>query len=255
MFYYSPDGSQLALSYPDHISLVNADGSNLRAAVLAFPNVITYSEYQYHPHPVWAVDSSSLCVTLPPADPLAEPLPPTGLWTIPTDGSPAILMGSVLAMPFAWPNNAFSPDLSRLAYVKPVGPRQENRRQLHLANADGSGNVLLVEGFSMEFDMWVSSSTRFVYIVDHDGVRGVYLVDLAGGSFMITSEPNMLQKMRWVDSSRFACFSQSGSAWELRSATWTARGTPSSTPSQAISWRLISPCKPLDFLCIFATSR
>ena len=100
-FYFSPDGGQVALSTPDHISLSNADGSNLRANVLTFPLVGTFSEYQYHPVPVWAGDSGSLRVTIPPEDTMAQPTPPTGLWQIPTDGSPAVQMGSIPAIPFA----------------------------------------------------------------------------------------------------------------------------------------------------------
>ena len=42
-FYYSPNGSQIALSNPQSISLVNADGNNLRKDVLTFPLVGTYS--------------------------------------------------------------------------------------------------------------------------------------------------------------------------------------------------------------------
>ena len=46
LFYFSPDGTQVALSNPDHISLANEDGSSLRSNVLTFPLVGTYSEYQ-----------------------------------------------------------------------------------------------------------------------------------------------------------------------------------------------------------------
>jgi len=52
IFYYSTDGSQIALSNPESISLVNADGTNMRPDVLTYPSMITYSEYEYHPHPI-----------------------------------------------------------------------------------------------------------------------------------------------------------------------------------------------------------
>ncbi|MEJ2447331.1 MAG: hypothetical protein P8Y37_05240, partial [Anaerolineales bacterium] len=52
-FYYSPDGSQIALVNGTRISVVNADGSGSRE-LLAFPMVITYSEYIYYPPVSWS---------------------------------------------------------------------------------------------------------------------------------------------------------------------------------------------------------
>jgi hypothetical protein len=83
-FLASPDGSQIAILRPDSIGLVDGDGSNLRPNLVAFPTVITYSEFQYYPQPVWASDSSALLVAIPSEDPLA-----TGthgqIWSIPAD--------------------------------------------------------------------------------------------------------------------------------------------------------------------------
>ncbi|GAB4428200.1 MAG: hypothetical protein Kow002_17100 [Anaerolineales bacterium] len=215
-FYFSPDGRQVALSKPESISLANADGSNLRANVLTFPLVGTYSEYQYRPRPHWASDSSALRVAIPPADTLATPTPPTSLWSIPADGSPATRLGEILAIPFAWPDTAFSPNLDRVAYVKSIGEPAENRRELHLANPDGTGDVIYTTDISVEFLHWTPDGSRFVYVI-HDGPnRGIYLGSMGGTASTITTAPNTTTQIRWVDQSRFLFLYNNNGIWELR---------------------------------------
>ena len=216
LFYFSPDGAQVALSTPDHISLANADGSNLRSNVLTFPLVGTYSEYQYHPRPYWSADSSYLRVAIPPEDTLAQPTPPTALWHIPTDGSPATQLGSIPAIPFAWPDTAFSPNLDKVGYAKSIGEPTENRRELHIANADGSGDILFATGEGVEFWHWTPDGTRFMFAIHGGADRGAYVGELAGGPSLIASIPTTLNQMRWVDPSRFLYFQPNGNVWELR---------------------------------------
>ncbi|MBN1453410.1 MAG: hypothetical protein JW963_20510 [Anaerolineales bacterium] len=216
LFYFSPNGAQVALSNPDHISLANADGSNLRPNVLTFPLVGTYSEYQYHPRPHWSADSSFLRVAIPPEDTLAQPTPPTMLWHIPTDGSPATQLGSIPAIPFAWPDTAFSPNLDKVGYAKSVGEPDQNQRELHIANADGSGDFVVATGEGVEFWQWTPDGERFLYVIHAGAEQGAYLGQLSGGSTLIASIPTTLNQMRWVDASRFLYLQPNGNAWELR---------------------------------------
>ncbi|MDK1028896.1 MAG: hypothetical protein QGD96_06140 [Anaerolineae bacterium] len=216
LFTFSPDGTQLALSYPDHISLANADGSNLRPNLLTFPQVGTYSEYQYHPRPIWAADSNSLRVTIPPQNTLAIPTPPTGLWHIPTDGSPAIQLGNISTMAFAWPDNAFSPNLEHIAYANSVGALSDNLRELHIANQDGSGDIVFITGDALQFEGWAPDGLRFVYSINAGAQRGIYLGNITGGVFTISTAPETLTQMRWVDNSRFIFFFKNGVVRELR---------------------------------------
>ena len=215
-FYFSPDGTQVALSTPDHISLANADGGNLRANVLTFPMVITYSEYRYHPRPYWLSDSSYLRVTIPPEDPIVQPTPPTALWHVPADGSPATQLGNIPAIPFAWPDTAFSPNLDRVGYAKSVGEPEQNRRELHIANADGSGDFVVAIGEGVEFWQWTPDGTRFMYAINGGAEEGAYLGQLSGGSTLIASIPSTLNQIRWVDASRFLYFQTNGNVLELR---------------------------------------
>lgn len=216
LFYFSPDGAQVALSNPDHISLANADGSNLQPNVLTFPLVGTYSEYQYHPRPHWSADSSFLRVAIPPEETLAQPTPPTMLWHIPTDGSPATQLGSIPAIPFAWPDTAFSPNLDKVGYATSIGEAEQNQRELHIANADGSGDVVFATGVGVEFWQWTADGTRFVYAINGGVEQGVYLGQRSGELTLIASIPSSINQMRWVDSSRFLYFQVNGNAWDLR---------------------------------------
>ncbi len=217
-FTFSPDGTQIALSLPEHISLVNADGSNLRSHVLTYPPVITYSEYQYTPSPIWDSSSASLRVAIPPADPLAEPKQPTTLWFIPVEGSPSHQIGSMDSISFDWADNSFSPDMSYIAYVKSVGEPTENQRELHIAYADGSGDIVFATGTSLQFRGWTPDSTRFLYASNSVDDTGLYLGSIDGGVFTISSVHQTMRQIAWVDNDRiiFVYENPTTNASELR---------------------------------------
>lgn len=216
IFYYSPDGSQVALSNPDSISLINADGSNFRQDVLTFPIVGTYSEYYYCPHPIWARDSGSLRVAIPPEETLATPLPPTGLWSLRVDGSPAVLLGNILAIPFAWPDNAFAPDLERVIYVKPAMVEDPNQRQLHITNPDGSNDAVYDQGESLEFISWSPDSQHFLYQITGGENKGMYLGGLGDSPQRLVNDPFTMTNIQWLEGSHFASLLSDGSQWNLQ---------------------------------------
>ncbi|MDI6769379.1 MAG: hypothetical protein QMD04_06860 [Anaerolineales bacterium] len=217
MFYFSPDGAQLALVTPASISLANAAGSHLRRNVLTFSPVITYSEYLYYPRPLWAAGSSGLRVIIPPADPLIEPLQPTGLWYIPIDGSAAVFSGNIPAMPFAWPDTAISPDLSRVGYVTPIGIPTDNLRELHLADADASGDTVYIGGENAEFIGWLPNSTQFVFVIRGSGARrGTHVGNVGGGYTTLSTDPYLMHDISWVDSTHFLTLWRNADMWELR---------------------------------------
>jgi len=215
--YFSPNGLQIALSQPTSISLVNSDGSNLRPDVLTYGSVITYSEYLYHPSPVWAPDSSRLRVVIPPVDPLADPLPPSTIWNIPTNGSAATFVGNILAIPFAWPDTAISPDLAHIAYAKTVGDPSANMRELHIANADTSGDTIFMTGDSLQFFGWLPNSTQFVFVVrGSSATTGLHVGSIGGGYTTLTTDPTTMLGITWPDETHFLYRWRSGSIFELR---------------------------------------
>ena len=215
-FVFSPDGSRLGLITPTSISLVNADGTHLYRNVLVFPSVITYSEYFYYPNPVWAQDSNGLKVVIPPGDPLADPLLPSNVYSIAVDGSPAVLSGSIMAMPFAWPDEAISPDLTRLGFAQPSGAPGSGVRDINLANADGSGVVMYLNAEGAEFLGWLPNSLQFVFRAASGPDIGTHVSSTAEGYFTITSDPAQVRSISWVDATHYLCLWQNGGSTELK---------------------------------------
>ena len=211
-FVFSPDGLQYALVKPESISLLNTDGTNIRSDVLTYPYVLTYSEYQYYAEPVWSPDSTFLRVAIPPQEPLGAPAAPTTLWEIPTDGSPAIQTGAVLAQPFFVDPVRFSPDLSHVAYTRLIDPDDFVNAELVIANADGSGEVVYETG-NLFFTGWAPDSQHFVF--ENGAVPETYLGQTGGDYAPLTDIP-YTRDVYWVDDMQFFFIAQSGEGWQIR---------------------------------------
>jgi hypothetical protein len=162
MFSFSPDGKRIAISTPNSIFLVDADGSHRSADLLSFEEVLTSSEYRFYPQPIWTEDSSALLVSIPPRDPLAARDQLTQIWRIPADGSAAVLMGGVPATFFGG-GVYFSPDLSQLIYQREVGQPQDNLRELHLASSDLSQDRVLFSAPLLQFNGWAGDSQHYFF--------------------------------------------------------------------------------------------
>jgi hypothetical protein len=67
----SPNGHSIAIARGTGLDLVNADGSNHRPKVVAFPAIVTYSEYTFKPRPQWSAGGSYFTVAIPSKDPMA----------------------------------------------------------------------------------------------------------------------------------------------------------------------------------------
>jgi len=70
-FSISPDGGWVAVSQPDSIDVIRADGATVRPDLIRFEPIITYSEYAYKPLVTWGADSTYFIVSIPSHDPLA----------------------------------------------------------------------------------------------------------------------------------------------------------------------------------------
>ncbi len=218
LFYYSPNGSQIALSNPKSISLVNADGSDLRRDVLTFPSVITYSEYEYHPHPSWADDSASLGAVIPPHDPLGSQTQSTQVWLIPLDGAQPSLLVSIPAIPFAWPDTALSPDLQLAGYSMDMQAADPNLRALHIASLDGLNDRFYDSGESLEFVSWAPDSSHFIYRIQGGNNEGLYGGGLTQTPRLLVADPHSVRDVQWLDGTRFVYLVNKNGAWELRVA-------------------------------------
>ncbi len=193
MFYFSPDGSRVALVKPDRINLMNADGSDRRENVFTYEKVLTYSEYQYHVRPLWSPDGSRLWVAAPPRDPLAQPAQPTTVWSIPTDGGAPAQVLSVVT-PFLM-EPELSPDLQWVAYLKPEQVGLEVQNDLHILALEGGEDTLYRTNIQA-FSSWATDSKRFAYVATNP-VR-VELGEV-GGSSRPLDESIQPTRLQWLD--------------------------------------------------------
>jgi hypothetical protein len=220
MFYYSPDGSRLALVTPERIELVSADGSD-RAEALSFPKVITYSEYELYPVPSWSPDGQSLRVAIPPADPMAEPPQPTTLWLIEAGASPtAIQTGQVATLPFNFFTTLFSPDHAHVAYVSVLGDPADNLWDLRLANANGSGARSIATRPLVSFLAWSPASDWFAFVTGQE--QDTHVGSLSGEIRTLPRSPGeWIQGLQWISSDQvlYAVGSHLPGEWRLMLAT------------------------------------
>jgi hypothetical protein len=210
MFYYSPDGSQIALSTPTSISLINADGTNRRDDVLTYPAISTYSEYQWYSFPRWWPDGSQLDVVIPSPDMLAPGATMT-VWNIPTDGTPPFFLGTYTTNMAVFDSDRYiSPDMSRVAYLQQVPPAENNIWDLHIAELNGASNVVFATG-NLRFVSWSPESGWFVYTENQD-----YKVAQVGDGVWPLADHPTARGMQWIDEDNFIYLSGSSGSWDLR---------------------------------------
>jgi dipeptidyl aminopeptidase/acylaminoacyl peptidase len=200
-FTYAPDGSQVALVRSGTITLVDADGGNPRE-VFTYTPPVTYSEVRFYAQPVWAADSRSLRVAIPPADMFAEPSQLTTVWQVYVDGRSARLLASLDAMSFD--QNAFSPDLESIAYLA---------LPADTSPGSGAGDLLithLTEGGTVthhrgvgQFYGWAPDAQHFAFLV-----RGQYPQAWIGAPgydpVPVHADPAIAAiGVNWIDTNRY----------------------------------------------------
>jgi Tol biopolymer transport system component len=205
-FTYSPDGAQIAIVTAESISLVDADGGN-RRPVHTYQPVVTYSQFQFYARPVWAADSGSLRVAIPPADPQAEPSALTSLWYLPTDGTLGRLIGNIMVAPNSRP--LFSPDLGHV---------------LHLA---GEGSLLVTDletGQTGPYQSdvedllgWSPDSKYFAFLIFPGGEPQAQIGGLYAPSVPAFSDADAAAiDLQWVGAYHYLFLTNSPGTWEIR---------------------------------------
>jgi len=204
-FYYSPDGSQIAVVQPNSISVMNADGSE-RRELFRYVNVYTYSEFEYYVKPLWFSDGSRLMVVIPAPDPLGDPTAPTKVWEIPVDGSePIQRMSIVVSQGFS---ASLSPDLTRLAYHTSTDP-DTVFRSLEIVELDGAQDITYDQG-EIFFHSWAPAGERFVYTLDNSIIVGEL-----GEPPQAIGREGPVYFFRWVDDSSFIYIMKLEDGWQL----------------------------------------
>lgn len=211
-FSVSPDGSRIAFSTPTSINVINADGSGLQTELVSFPMVLTYSEYQYYPPIYWGQASDQMMVAIPPEEGLGGPVdgiyPETALWLIPLDGTDPWQAGSVQNVWLALSQVRFSPDISRIAYLRPLGQPEENRYELVIAFSNGSNESLNLEENRITIGAWSPDSNQLIYWYEGgDGRPMIYLANAADGSTQpgdgLTQFQANVAYFQWLDATAY----------------------------------------------------
>jgi Tol biopolymer transport system component len=211
-FTYSPDGRQIAISTPAKIFLADADGGDYRE-IFFYDAVITYSEYRYYATPRWSPDGTFLRLALPPVDPLARPMQPTSLWTIPIDGTGPVRDGGVGAVAFFESPVEYSPDLIRIAYLVEVGQPAENLRELHIATYDGQGDWVYSKAAVIQLLGWSPDSQHFIYTTGLD--RQTWLGSIDDVGVTLGADPYGISNLQWVDARRLLYVKEQAGAYDF----------------------------------------
>ncbi|MEX2162316.1 MAG: hypothetical protein WD751_10440 [Anaerolineales bacterium] len=178
-FYFSPDGQQIAFTTSTNVSVVDADGGDLRSNLVSFPVVITYSEYLYYPPVHWSPDSNSFMLAIPPEDGLAPPVngvyPETLLWYVPLDGTPAFEAGAVQTVWFVTKEVQFTPDIGRVAYIRQYGEPAANQYELVVALSNGSNESPTIQSPEITFGDWGPDNNQYIYFITEGGNLHMWL--------------------------------------------------------------------------------
>lgn len=203
----SPDGRYLAITRPDAIEIRTTDGGPSGSGTIAYPPVITYSEYAYYALPVWRPDSAALGSAIPSADPLA-PATSGAVWNLPLGGSasPVSTISGQFFLIGGGNASLLSPALDRVAF--PRVTTTPNIWTLNLANASGAGEILVATG-DITWEGWSPDGAHFVFGLG--GPMNLQLGDVTGSFTALTTGTDL----RWFSSTGFVYLSGSSGAWTL----------------------------------------
>jgi hypothetical protein len=117
---------------------------------------------------------------------------------------------TITTAPFFQEIAALSPDLGKIAYLTEVTPGAPPIVDLHIANADGSGDVIYDSG-NRQFEAWASDGENFIFSEGGHNPRvgrlGQPAQDLTGITLMLD--------VSWVDETRFLYLNRLSGSWEL----------------------------------------
>lgn len=215
MYFYSPDGAQIALVLPNQINLINSDGSNRRDAVLAYDNILMYTESPFYAQPQWSADGSKLRVIILAKDRLGNPDEPSSVWEIPAAGGEAVKLLD-FHLNGLGPGASISPDLQQLVYFQNIGTG--GKQDLHIASLNGSSDEVYTSG-SLNWMAWADDSVRFVWTTyGQVGSERQAFLGEAGQQPIQLGSPQAPYDLAWVAGDRFLFLDNDGGTpphWSL----------------------------------------
>ncbi len=215
-FYFSPDGQRLAVVNRSQIDLMDADGNNRREALS--------HDHDYYAVPVWAPDSSSLRVVIPPdhRNRTTVQTQPTSIWYIPVKDQTetAFLIGEVTAYSAVNRPPLFTPDLARLAYI--VGDNPEDQAEndiLGVAISElGHGTVWDPVIYQEDVDYingWSPDSNRLLLRSRLAPISGITMGQPDITPWVSRESNCFISNATWIDPYRFMYSRTHTAGWEL----------------------------------------
>lgn len=213
-FFYSPDGSKIAVTLPTQISMYAADGSLIADSILSYDFVNTASEYAWVASPVWSADSLELVVGVPPANPWDEVPGDSYVYRVSYDGlsGEALFQGQMSTM--AGGSVAFSPDLSKFLYFTQFGARADNTDTLNIGYIDGSPGSAYTNDSFMYDPVWSPDNTHFFYTTGTGNTQYPFIGQVGAGPSAVSDYTNAAQ-IKWIDDDRYITVSNNGGVSRL----------------------------------------
>ena len=201
-FFYSPDGSKIAITLPTAITMYASDGTLISDMILYYDFVNTGSEYAWVASPVWSTDSLSLAAGIPPSNPF-DPSPYNSRvrwYSYDGTSSEEFYNGP---MPFLTANKvAFTSDFSAFLYYTQYGSPADNAYTLNVGYHDGTPSVEYVSGnFSCD-PVWSPDNVHFFYSVGSGNTNYPYIGQIGTLPSAITDYTNA-GDIEWIDANRY----------------------------------------------------
>ena len=194
---FSPDWSHVAAEVDGQLVVERLDGSDRRSLGRA----------AYQTKPSWSPDGTRVAFYAPSSDPNSADVVVARI-----DGSEA----HRVARGF-WP--AWAPAGERIAYV--AGPYEQN--ELHLVNADGSGDVRIANGGGYGYPRWSPDGTRLAVVRGSPGVYSSTLVILGDNGSRLASFRVTPQDYAWSPRGDEIAYSTGSGVWVVDVATGRRR--------------------------------
>ena len=212
-FHFSPDGRQVAVVTAGSISLIDVDGGN-RREVFTYTPVMTASEVRFYARPCWAADSGSLRVAIPPVDAFTDSPQSTSLWHVPTDGTPAGLVGSITAA--FGSQYVFSPDASYVVYLQhPAGDATgASESALVVTHVESGETVHYASGAHAVYG-WAPDSMHFAFLANPQ-LPQAQIGQLDGDVTLAHGDKEAAAiDVTWVDAERYLFLAKSPRGWDI----------------------------------------
>lgn len=213
-FAVSPDGLQVAFSRANSVNLVGVDGEGLVSDLVAFPQILTYSEYLYYPEMVWEPDSTSFWVVVPPSDPLQIPVLPTMVYRVSAPGSTervAILPDAA----FFGEEVRLSADFTMAVYTRMQGSLDGDLRELVIARFDGSEPQILSSASGGSYETaWAPAAPELLIAGPDEGLYRARVVS-ADVRMEEIGRAQGYEGLRWLGETGYLVWALEDGGWSL----------------------------------------